>query len=59
MATRVTSAPRQRTVPRATWVAPMMVSRSVDLPTPFRPSTARLPFSGTSSETPSSTTASP
>src|SRR6476659_1155153 len=37
----------------------MMVSNSVDLPTPLRPSTARLPFSGTSSEMPSSTTASP
>src|SRR5205809_403684 len=36
-----------------------MVSSSVDLPTPLRPSTARLPFFGTSSEMPSSTTASP
>src|ERR1043166_684725 len=37
----------------------MMVSSKVDLPTPLRPSTARLPRSGTSSEMPSSTTASP
>src|SRR5438093_3377365 len=37
----------------------MMVSSSVLFPTPLRPSTARLPFSGTSSETASSTTASP
>src|SRR3979409_349946 len=37
----------------------MMVSSSVDLPTPLRPSTARLPCCGISSETPSSTTESP
>src|SRR4029079_19653051 len=37
----------------------MMVSSSVDFPTPLRPSTARLPCSGRSSEMPCSTTASP
>src|SRR6188472_2591290 len=37
----------------------MMVSSSVDLPTPLRPSTARLPCSGKSIEMPCSTTASP
>src|SRR5262249_21069453 len=40
-------------------VKPMMVRRSVVLPTPFLPSTARLPCSGISSETPSSTRAGP
>src|SRR5215813_3041803 len=40
-------------------VKPMTVSRSVVLPTPFRPSTARLPCSAISSETSSSTTAEP
>src|SRR5216684_1081016 len=33
----------------------MIVRRRVDLPTPLRPSTARLPRSGNSSEIPSST----
>src|ERR1043165_3749678 len=37
----------------------MMVSSSVDLPTPLRPSTARLPCSGNASETSCSTSASP
>src|SRR5262245_30635799 len=37
----------------------MMVRSSVVLPTPFLPSTTRLPCSGTSSEMPSSTTAEP
>src|SRR3954452_20255334 len=37
----------------------MMVSSSVDLPTPLRPSTARLPCCGISSDMPSSTTESP
>jgi hypothetical protein len=37
----------------------MIVSSNVDLPTPLRPSTARLPLRGTSNETSSSTTASP
>ena len=55
----VMSFPRQITLPRAIVVKPMMVSSSVDLPTPLRPSTARLPCSGTSSETPSSTIESP
>jgi len=36
-----------------------IVATSVVLPTPFRPSTARLPRSASSSDTPSSTTASP
>ena len=53
------SRPRQTIVPRLTLVKPMIVSSSVDLPTPLRPSTARLPRSGTSNEMPSSTTASP
>src|ERR1019366_4631439 len=35
----------------------MMVRRSVDLPTPFLPSTARLPGSRTANDTPSSTIA--
>ncbi len=42
---RVMSAPRQ-TAPRITCVQPMMESRSVVLPTPLRPRTARLPCSG-------------
>src|SRR3954447_7323822 len=37
----------------------MMVRNNVDLPTPLRPSTARLPFSGSSNATLSSTTESP
>ena len=37
------SRPRQTTAPRLTRVKPMMVRRSVDLPTPLRPSRARLP----------------
>src|SRR5438874_8251285 len=37
----------------------MMVRRSVLLPTPFLPSTAKLPSRGSVSETPSSTMASP
>src|SRR3984885_472306 len=36
-----------------------MVRSSVDLPTPFRPSTARLPCCDSVSDTPSSTTAEP
>src|SRR5258706_9428241 len=37
----------------------MMVASSVDLPTPFRPSTASEPRSGTCSDTSSRTTVSP
>src|ERR1700747_1215710 len=37
----------------------MMVRNNVDLPTPLRPRTARLPFSGSSKPTLSSTTESP
>src|SRR5258707_1144188 len=47
-ATAVMSRPRQAMVPRLTRVKPMMVSRSVVLPTPLRPSSARLPPSGIS-----------
>src|SRR5262245_32563943 len=53
------SRPRQTMAPRLTRVKPMMVRRSVDLPTPLRPSTARLPPFATASVMPSSTTASP
>src|ERR1700691_2289888 len=37
----------------------MMVRSSVDLPTPFRPRTARPPCCGSANDTPSSTTAEP
>jgi hypothetical protein len=53
------SVPRQWMVPRVMRVKPMMVSSSVDLPTPLRPSMARLPFSDRSKPTSFSTTASP
>ena len=58
-ASRVMSVPRQTIEPRRSWVKPIKVSSSVLLPTPFRPSTARLPRSGISKVTSSSTTASP
>src|SRR5262249_22923751 len=51
--------PRQAIAPRLTRVKPMMVRSTVDLPTPLRPRTARLPPSATVSVMPSSTTASP
>src|SRR5262249_40371251 len=57
-AARVMSWPRQAIAPRLTRVKPMMVRSSVDLPTPLRPRTARLPPSATVSVMPSSTTAS-
>src|SRR5438093_13760357 len=53
------SLPRQKIFPRCRRVYPRTVRSSVVLPTPLRPRTARLPCSGSSSETPSSTTASP
>src|SRR5579885_1018996 len=52
-------APRQPMVPLRSCVSPMMVSSSVDLPTPLRPSSARLPCSGSSSHISCRTTASP
>src|SRR5262249_35327833 len=58
-ATRVMSRPRQPMAPRLTRVKPMTVRRSVDLPTPLRPSTARLPPFGTAGGLRSSPTASP
>src|SRR4051812_2462445 len=55
----VMSAPRHTIVPRRSWVKPIRVSSKVLLPTPFRPSTARLPRSGIAKLMSSSTTASP
>src|SRR4030081_1102446 len=53
------SVPRHTIAPRRHWVKPISVRSSVLLPTPFRPSTARLPRSGISKLMSSSTTASP
>src|SRR5438445_74072 len=58
-ARRVMSVPRHTIAPRRSWVKPIKVSSKVLLPTPFRPSTARLPRSGIAKLMSSSTTASP
>ncbi len=54
-----TSRPAKRTVPRWIRVMPISVTSSVDLPTPLRPSSARLSPSSSATVTSSSTFASP
>src|SRR5262249_33262902 len=58
-ASRVMSPPRHTIAPRVRVEKPTMVRSKVLLPTPFRPSTARLSPAGISSDTSSRTTASP
>src|SRR5215831_17962152 len=53
------SAPRNRMLPRCISVKPMSVTSSVVLPTPLRPSSARLSPSSSRNEISSSTTAPP
>src|SRR3989304_5926238 len=54
-----TGLPRYSIEPLCSVVCPMMVPSSVDLPTPFRPSTASEPRSGSESAISSSTTVAP